>query len=128
MGLQRPFAQSVISGTVRTGGVLHNVFFDVLRLGPYALPLIPGALSQVEQGVQATEAFDGVVGSNLLFRFQATYDFAGGSLYLAPNPYLYVPFYDFLQPAADPLAARSAPSFVLQGVENPVNTLWVSRK
>ena len=24
----------------------------------------------------------------------------GGSLYLAPNPYLYVPFYDFLQPAA----------------------------
>lgn len=100
MGQQRPFAQSAISGTVHTGGVLHNVFFDVLRLGPYALPLIPGALSQVEQGVQATEAFDGVVGSNLLFRFQATYDFAGGCLYLAPNPYLYVPFYDFLQPAA----------------------------
>lgn len=97
-GRQQPFALSQISGTTRSDGVLENVFFDVLHIAGYSLPRIPGALSSVTVGVQASAELDGVMGSNLLYRFNQTYDFSRRLLYLEPNNYLYTPFYGFLQP------------------------------
>lgn len=78
--------------------MLENVFFDVLHIAGYSLPRIPGALSSVKVGVQASAELDGVMGSNLLYRFNQTCDFSRRMLYLEPNNYLYTPFYDFLQP------------------------------
>lgn len=78
--------------------MLENVFFDVLHIAGYSMPRIPGALSSVKVGVQASAELDGVMGSNLLYRFNQTYDFSRRMLYLEPNNYLYTPFYDFLQP------------------------------
>lgn len=95
-GRKQPFALSQISGTTRDGGVLENVFFDALHVAGFRLPGIPGALSAVTEGVQASSELDGVMGSNLLYRFNQTYDFGRGRLYLEPNRYLYTPFYDFL--------------------------------
>lgn len=95
-GRQAPFAVSTISGTVQTGGVLENVFFDGVTLGGLTLPRVPGALSTVTVGVQASSEMDGVMGNNLLQRFDQVYDFRRGRLYLTVNNRLYSPFYDFL--------------------------------
>lgn len=95
-GLQKPFAISRIAGTVGQDGVLENIFFDSVSLGNMMLPRIPGALSTVKEGVQASAELDGVMGNNLLQRFNQTYDFKNGYLYLEVNDRLYKPFYDFL--------------------------------
>ena len=39
---------------------------------------------------------DGVMGNNLLKRFNLVYDSQNGYLYLIPNNLLYTPFYDCL--------------------------------
>lgn len=92
----KPFAVSTIAGSDGNSGVLYNVFFDRLVLGSLAMPRFPGALSTVKEGVQASDAFDGVMGNNLLQRFNMFIDFSGGMIYLQPNNLFYKPFYDFL--------------------------------
>lgn len=95
-GKQKPFAISRITGTTDDNGVLENVFFDSVSLGCITLPRIPGALSTIKEGAQASTEMDGVMGNNLLQRFNQTYDFKNGYLYLEVNNRLYKPFYDFL--------------------------------
>lgn len=53
-------------------------------------------LSTLQSGVQTGEHVDAILGNNLLCRFNQTYDFAHGRLYLEVNDWLYTPFYDFL--------------------------------
>ena len=97
LGTQKPFAISRIAGTVKEGGELQNVNFDWVTLGDaLTLPRIPGAFSTVTEGVQASEAMDGVLGNNFLQRFNQLYDFKNNFLYLEVNDRLYTPFYDFL--------------------------------
>ena len=97
LGTQKPFAISRISGTVKDGDELLNVFFDSVTLGEsLTLPRIPGAFSTVTTGVQASDVMDGVLGNNFLQRFDQFYDFKNNYLYLEVNNRLYSPFYDFL--------------------------------
>lgn len=96
LGTQRPFAISSVAGTTTTGGRLENVYFDAVSFGRLTLPRIPGAFSTLQSGVQTGEHVDAILGNNLLCRFNQTYDFAHGRLYLEVNDWLYTPFYDFL--------------------------------
>lgn len=97
LGTQKPFAISRIAGTVKDGGELQNVYFDLVTLGgTLTLPRIPGAFSTVTTGVQASDVMDGVLGNNFLQRFNQLYDFKNNFLYLEVNDRLYTPFYDFL--------------------------------
>lgn len=96
IGTKQPFAISTISGTTIDGGKLLNVFFDYIKIGNITLPRIPGAFSTVKAGVQASEVMDGVIGNNLLQRFNQIYDFKNNKIYLEVNDRLYTPFYNFL--------------------------------
>lgn len=96
LGSQKPFAISRIAGTVKDEGELQNVYFDWVKFGLLTLPRVPGAFSTVTTGIQASDAMDGVLGNNLLQRFNQLYDFRNGFLYLEVNNRLYSSFYDFL--------------------------------
>ena len=48
--------------------------FDSIQLGGCKLPLIPGAFSTVTSGIQSIAEMDGVMGNNLLKRFNMVYD------------------------------------------------------
>lgn len=77
--------------------------FDSIQLGGCKLPLIPGAFSTVTSGIQSIAEMDGVMGNNLLKRFNMVYDSREGYIYLIPNNLLYTPFYDcLLRPQPDP--------------------------
>ena len=90
------FAVSSIAGTGTANGLLENVFFDKLTLGPATFPLLPGAFSTLKSGLQASAEMDGVAGNNLLQRFNQLWDFRNQKLYLTVNHRYYLPFYDFL--------------------------------
>lgn len=81
--------------------------FDCIQLGPFKLPRIPGAFSTVTSGVQSSPDMDGVMGNNLLKRFNLVYDFKNESIYLIPNDLIYTPFYDCL---LRPRQTRQLPS------------------
>lgn len=95
MGKLTPFARSTITGTTLTGELL-NVFFEKIRFGDYLMPKLPGAFSTITEGVQATKDFDGVMGNNLLQRFNQIWDFKNMKVYFIANNRYYMPFYDFL--------------------------------
>ena len=90
------FAVSSISGTSATQGNLENVCFDSANIGNVSFPLLPGAFSTLTTGLQSTTEFDGVIGNNLLQRFNQQWDFVNKKLYLTVNNRYYSPFYDFL--------------------------------
>ena len=90
------FAISSISGTSAAQGNLENVCFDIAEIGFTKFPLLPGAFSTLTSGLQATKEFDGVIGNNLLQRFNQQWDFVNNKLYLTVNHRYYTPFYDFL--------------------------------
>ena len=90
------FAISTISGTSNQQGRLENVCFDEVRIGDTVFPLLPGAFSTLTQGLQATAEWDGVIGNQLLQRFNQIWDFANRRVYLTVNHRFYTPFYDFL--------------------------------
>lgn len=92
------FAVSTISGTGQEDGRLENVSFDSATIGGVNFPLLPGAFSTLTKGLQSTDEFDGVIGNNLLMRFNQLWNFANNRLYLTVNNYYYTPFYDFLVP------------------------------
>lgn len=96
IGTKKPFAISTISGTAINEGKLLNVFFDYIKIGKITLPRIPGAFSTVKNGIQASDTIDGVIGNNLLQRFNQIYDFKNNKIYLEVNDRLYTPFYNFL--------------------------------
>lgn len=99
LGSQVPFSVSSISSSDTNKGRLENVIFDSIQLGACKLPLIPGAFSTVTSGIQSMPEMDGVMGNNLLKRFNLVYDSQNSCLYLIPNNLLYTPFYDcLLQP------------------------------
>lgn len=99
LGSQKPFSISRISSSDSHTGVLENVLFDSVQLGGCKLPLIPGAFSTVTAGIQSSPEMDGVMGNNLLKRFNLVYDSREGYIYLIPNNLLYTPFYEcLLQP------------------------------
>lgn len=99
LGSQKPFCISRISSSDSHTGVLENVMFDSIQLAACKLPLIPGAFSTVTAGIQSSPEMDGVMGNNLLKRFNLVYDSREGYIYLIPNNLLYTPFYEcLLQP------------------------------
>lgn len=95
-GTLKPFAFSKIMGSTSGKGQLLNVFFDKIELDGIVLPKIPGAFSTVTEGVQASDEMDGVIGNNLLHRFNQIWDFTNMRVYFQVNNRLYSPFYDFL--------------------------------
>lgn len=102
LGSQKPFCISRISSSDSHTGVLENVIFDSIQLGGCKLPLIPGAFSTVTAGTQSSAEMDGVMGNNLLKRFNMVYDSREGYIYLIPNNLIYTPFYDcLLRPQPD---------------------------
>ncbi len=96
LGSQKPFSVASISSSDGNSGHLENVIFDSIRIGDCKLPRIPGAFSTVKSGMQSISEMDGVMGNNLLKRFNLVCDFQAGFLYLIPNNLLYTPFYDCL--------------------------------
>ena len=92
------FAVSTIAGTGQEDGRLENVLFDSAEVANVSFPLLPGAFSTLTKGLQSTSEFDGVIGNNLLMRFNQLWNFANHKLYLSVNNYYYSPFYDFLVP------------------------------
>lgn len=90
------FAVSTIMGTGTAQGRLENVCFDSAKVGDVCFPLLPGAFSTLTSGLQSTATFDGVIGNNLLQRFNQQWDFVRNKLYLTVNHRYYSPFYDFL--------------------------------
>lgn len=96
LGKLRPFAFSRITSSDGNSGELKNVHFDKVMLGSISLPYIPGALSTLTEGVQASDEIDGMLGNNFLQRFDLVIDLQGQWLYLKPNRLMYKPFYDFL--------------------------------
>lgn len=95
-GTQEPFSISYVSGSEKEVGILKNVIFENIKIGPYCLPRIPGAFSTLKQGIQSSADMDGVMGNNLLKRFNLVCDLKEGYIYLIPNDLLYTPFYDCL--------------------------------
>lgn len=109
LGSQTPFCISSISSSDTNTGTLENVIFDNIQLGSFKLPLIPGAFSTVTSGIQSMAEMDGVMGNNLLKRFNLVYDAKEGYIYLIPNNLVYTPFYDCLlqpQPEKKPSPAK----------------------
>lgn len=96
LGSQIPFSISSISSSDAHTGTLENVIFDSIQIGPCKLPCIPGAFSTVTSGIQSMAEMDGVMGNNLLKRFNLVYDSQQGYIYLIPNNLMYTPFYDCL--------------------------------
>ena len=90
------FAISSISGTSSEQGRLENVCFDSAQIGSIVFPLLPGAFSTLTAGLQSTSEFDGVIGNNLLQRFNQQWDFVNQKVYFTVNHRYYMPFYDFL--------------------------------
>lgn len=95
-GTQEPFSISYVSGSEKEVGILKNVIFENIKIGAYCLPRIPGAFSTLKQGIQSSAEMDGVMGNNLLKRFNLVCDLKEGYIYLIPNDLLYTPFYDCL--------------------------------
>lgn len=90
------FAVSSISGSSQNQGYLENVCFDSAEIGGTIFPLLPGAFSTLTTGLQATKEFDGVIGNNLLQRFNQQWDFVNNKVYFTVNHRYYTPFYEFL--------------------------------
>ncbi len=96
LNTQKPWFVCTITSSDGKTGTLHNVFFDKLKLGDIVLPKIPGGFSLVKNGVQSCAEVEGVMGNNLLKRFNLVFDHAKGFIYLIPNNLMYTPFYDYL--------------------------------
>ena len=90
------FAISSISGTSAKEGNLENVCFDSAQIGNTIFPLLPGAFSSLTKGIQASKEIGGIIGNNLLQRFNQFWDFSKNEVYLSVNNRFYMPFYDFL--------------------------------
>ena len=56
----------------------------------------PGGFANAKNGLLASEKMDGVIGNNLLQRFNQVWDFSNSTLYLTANNRFYSPFYGFL--------------------------------
>ncbi len=95
-GTQKPWFVCEITSSDGNKGSIHHVFFDKLKLGDIVLPKVPGGFSMVTSGVQSCAEVEGVMGNNLLKRFNLVYDFQKGFIYLIPNNLMYTPFYDYL--------------------------------
>ncbi len=91
-----PYAISTVYGSDGASGNINNVYFDSLELGSYTLYKIPGGWSELEFGMLNSQGCDGMMGNNLLKRFNIVLDFKNDYIYWTPNNYLYTPFYQFL--------------------------------
>jgi Aspartyl protease len=63
-----------------------------LELGPFVLEDVLVNLSQAQAGTLADEGFGGIIGSEVLRRFAATFDYPGSRLALEPNAHFDEPF------------------------------------
>jgi predicted aspartyl protease len=67
-----------------------------LEIGPFVLESVLVNLSQAQAGTLADRGFGGIIGSEVLRRFTATFDYPGSSLLLEPNAHFDQPFeFDF---------------------------------
>lgn len=99
---QAPFAISRITSSDGGGGELHNVYFDEVIIGPYTMPRVAGAYSTLTVGMQSKDDIDGMIGNNMLKRFNMLIDFACNYIYLQPNNNYYTPFYPTLTTPSSP--------------------------
>jgi hypothetical protein len=65
---------------------------DVVELGPFALRDVLVSFSQAQSGTLADRGFGGIIGSELLRRFTATFDYPQEQLLLAPGSAYDEPF------------------------------------
>jgi len=90
------FAKAQTIGANGTRSDLLVVNFPMIAISGYYFYNIPGSLATTKEGLFASPDFEGVFGNAFLKRFNTTYIFGRNMIYLAPNNYLYTPFYDFL--------------------------------
>jgi hypothetical protein len=103
--LARPFAveQGVLAHVERTitattgigiGGPSVELIAraDRVEIGPFQLNDVVVAFSQAQRGTLADRGYGGIVGSELLRRFTATFDYAQDELLLAPGSAFAEPF------------------------------------
>lgn len=62
------------------------------ELGPFVLENVVVNLSQAHAGTLADQGFGGIIGSEILRRFTATFDYPGSRLLLEPNAHFREPF------------------------------------
>lgn len=60
--------------------------------GGYTFKDIPLSMSQTTSGVNAMEGYAGLLGNELLFRYNLTFDYTHDAIYLQPNRYYAMPF------------------------------------
>lgn len=93
---KKPFAISHVTSSDGGVGELKDVYLDEVIVGPYIMPRVAGAFSTLTSGMLSKEDIDGMIGNNFLKRFNMLIDFKSNKIYLQPNNYYYVPFYDSL--------------------------------
>ena len=92
-GLQKPWGISTIVGMEGVGGEIEEVIAETVKLGNYILYQIPIGLNLTNSGAAANKNFGGVLGNNLLERFNQIWSFENKRLYLIPNRRIYATNY-----------------------------------
>lgn len=88
-GKQNPWGISSIVGMEGTKGKIEEVIAETVKIGNYILYQIPIGLNLTNSGASANKNFGGVLGNNLLERFNQIWSFENKRLYLTPNRRMY---------------------------------------
>lgn len=88
-GKQNPWGISSIVGMEGTEGKIEEVIAETVKVGDYILYQIPIGLNLTNRGASANKNFGGVLGNNLLERFNQIWSFESKRLYLTPNRRMY---------------------------------------
>lgn len=88
-GKQKPWGISTIVGLEGADGKIEEVTADMVKLGDYILYQIPVGLNLTNSGAAANKNFGGVLGNNLLERFNQIWSFENKRLCLIPNRRMY---------------------------------------
>ncbi|MFI3315582.1 MAG: aspartyl protease family protein [Rikenellaceae bacterium] len=91
-----PYAISTITSSDGNSGRINNVYFDMVNFSSLVLYKVAGGWSEVQFGLLNSSECDGMIGNNMLKRFNLTLDFKSNYTYWQPNNNIYTQFYDFL--------------------------------
>ncbi len=74
-------SSNIIGSSGKTVSVV-NVIFDSLQIGTLRLDQIKGGLNQLKTGMDASDDFDGALGSGFLWNYRLIFDFGKNDFYL----------------------------------------------
>lgn len=70
----------------------YDFIVDSLNISDYSLGNVSMSFSADQSGVLAGDSYMGIIGNNLLDRFDVVFDFNNSNLYLKPNEYFNSPY------------------------------------